>query len=67
MSKRLCRPTKETIIEHAKITSCDVLMLTQDVYYKQTKALAMGSAPARHLANGWMSQLDARIKGEAKL
>ena len=27
----------------------------------------MGSLPAPHLANGWMSQFDAHIKGESNL
>ena len=58
---------KETFIELAKIASCNVLMLTHDGYYIQTEGLAMGSPPAPHLANGWMSQFDPVIKGEAKL
>ena len=58
---------KETFIELAKIASCDVLMLTHDGYYVQTEGLAMGSPPAPHLANGWMSQFDAHIKGESNL
>ena len=36
-------------------------------YYVQTEGLAMGSPPAPHLANGWMSQFDAHIKGESNL
>ena len=35
--------------------------------YIQTDGVAMGSPPAPHLANGWMSQFDAHIKGESKL
>ena len=58
---------KETFIELAKIASCNVLMLTHDGYYIQTEGLAMGSPPNPHLANGWMSQFDPVIKGEAKL
>ena len=58
---------KETFIELAKIASCDVLMLTHDGYYRQTEGLAMGSPPAPHLANGWMSQFDANIRGESKM
>ena len=58
---------KETFIELAKIASCDVIMLTHDGYYRQVDGLAMGSPPAPHLANGWMSKFDSNIKGEAKL
>ena len=42
-------------------------MSTHDGYYKQVDGLAMGSPPAPHLANGWMSQFDNTIKGEAVL
>ena len=58
---------KETFVELAKIASCDVLMLTHDGYYKQKDGLAMGSPPAPHLANGWLSQFDGQIKDDAKL
>ena len=58
---------KETFIALAKISSCDVLMLTQDGYYRQIDGLAMGSPPAPHLANGWLSQFDKKIKGEARI
>ena len=58
---------KATFIELAKIASCDVMMLTHDGYYKQTEGLAMGSPPAPHLANGWMSQFDSTIKGDSKI
>ena len=43
---------KETFIELSQMSSCDVLMLTQDGYYRQVDGLAMGSAPAPHFANG---------------
>ena len=56
-----------TFIILAKIASCDVLMSTHDGYYKQVDGLAMGSPHAPHLANGWMSQFDNTIKGEAVL
>ena len=42
-------------------------MLTHDGYYRQVDGLAMGSPPAPHLANGWMSQFDAKIKGDADI
>ena len=58
---------KETFIKLTKIASCDVLMLTHDGFYKQTDGLAMGSPPAPHLANGWLSQFDDQIKRDAKV
>ena len=58
---------KETFITLAKIASCEVVMSTHDGFYKQIDGLAMGSPPAPHLANGWLSQFDNLIKGEAKL
>ena len=58
---------RNTFIILAKIASCDVLMSTHDGYYKQVDGLAMGSPPAPHLANGWMSQFDNTIKGETVL
>ena len=42
-------------------------MSTHRGYYKQIDGLAMGSPPAPHLANGWMSQFDNIIKGTSKL
>ena len=66
-SKCVLPVDKDTFIELAKIASCDVMMLTHDGYYKQIEGLAMGSPPAPHLANGWMSQFDSTIKGESKL
>ena len=58
---------KETFIEMAEIASCNVVMSTHRGYYKQIDGLAMGSPPAPHLANGWLSQFDATIKGSSKL
>ena len=58
---------RDTFITLAKIASCDVLMSTHDGYYKQVDGLAMGSPPAPHLANGWMSQFDNTIMGESRL
>ena len=61
-------PVKKSVfIELAKIASCDVVMSTHDGYYKQIDGLAMGSPPAPHLANGWMSKFDRQIEGNAKL
>ena len=58
---------KSVFIELTKIASCDVIMSTHDGYYKQIDGLAMGSPPAPHLANGWMSKFDGQIQGDAKL
>ena len=59
--------SKETFITLAEIASCNVMMLTHDGYYRQIDGLAMGSPPAPHLANGWMSQFDPIIQAEAEL
>ena len=58
---------KHTFKELLKICSCDVIMLTNDGYYKQTDGLAMGSPPAPLLANGWMHKFDDLIKGDASI
>ena len=58
---------RETFTTLAKIASCEVVMLTHDGYYTQRDGLAMGSSPAPHLANGWLSQYEETIKGESKL
>ena len=58
---------KETFRTLAQISSCNVLMLTHNGYVRQKDGLAMGSPPAPHLANGWLSQFDGQIKGDAKL
>ena len=58
---------KDTFITLAKIASCDVVMSTHAGFYRQIDGLAMGSPPAPHLANGWMSQFDNTIKGTSKV
>ena len=58
---------RETFKALAQISSCNVLMLTHDGYRKQTDGLAMGSPPAPHLANGWMSKHDAKIQEGSKI
>ena len=58
---------RETFVTLAKLSSCNVVMSTSDGYYKQVDGLAMGSPPAPYLANGWLSQYDDIIKGDAKL
>ena len=52
---------KSAFLELAKKGSCEVIMSTHD------DGLAMGSQPAPHLANGWMSKFDGRIQENAKL
>jgi len=59
--------SKETFKELAMISSCNVLMLTHDGYYKQKDGLAMGSPPAPCLANGWLHKFDENVKSDAKL
>ena len=58
---------KQTFITLAKLACCDVVFLTHDGYYTQNDGLAMGSPPAPHLANGWLSRFDDMIKGDSKL
>ena len=58
---------RETFVTLAKLLSCNVVMSTSDGYYKQVDVLTMGSPPAPYLANGWLSQYDDIIKGDAKL
>ena len=59
--------SRDTFVTLAKIASCGVIMSTHDGYYKQIDGLAMGSPPAPHLANGWLSQFEDVIRGDAKL
>ncbi|XP_066929990.1 uncharacterized protein [Clytia hemisphaerica] len=59
--------SKDTFVELTKLCSLNVLMLTPRGYYRQTDGLAMGSPPAPYLANGWLSQFDGKIKGEAQI
>ena len=58
---------RDTFIILARIATCKVLMHTHEGYVYQVDGLAMGSPPAPHLANGWLSQYDDTIRGEAKL
>ena len=58
---------QETFVTLAKIASCGVIMATHDGFYQQIDGLAMGSPPAPHLANGWLSQFESTIKSDAKL
>ena len=54
---------KETFIVLAELACCNVIFDTFNGFFKQIDGLAMGSAPAPHLANGWLCQLDDQIKG----
>ena len=59
--------SKNTFVILTKIASCNVVMLTHDGFYIQKDGLAMGSPPAPHLANGWLSQFEPEIRGDARL
>ena len=59
--------SKETFIELMELSSCNVIMSTHDGYYLQKEGLAMGSAPAPHIANAWLSQFEETIKGDSVL
>ena len=58
---------KDTFITLATLASCDVVLATHDGLYRQVDGLAMGSPPAPHLANGWMSQFDNTLQGTSSL
>ena len=57
----------QTFIELVSLCCCNVVLLTNDGFYRQVDGLAMGSPPAPQLANDWMSKLDERIKGNSTL
>ena len=58
---------KDTFKILAESASCNVIISTHEGYFKQIDGLAMGSAPAPHLANGWMNTFDNVIKGNSSL
>ena len=58
---------KDTFITLAELACCNVVFSTHRGYVIQREGLAMGSPPAPHLANGWLSTFDATIKGDACL
>ena len=58
---------KAKFIELTKLASCNVIMSTHDGFYQQIDGLGMGSPPAPHLANGWMSQFDEAIQEGSKM
>ena len=55
---------KATFITLAKLSCCNVVMSTHKGAYCQIDGLAMGSPPAPHLANGWLSKYDPIIKAD---
>ena len=58
---------KETFKTLLQLSTCNVVMLTHDGYYRQRDGLAMGIPPAPPLANGWLYSFDERIGDNAKL
>ena len=49
------------------MSSCDIIFNSHDGFYTQVDGLAMGSAPAPHIANGWLSTFDSVIKDNSPL
>ena len=58
---------KDTFITLAELACCNVVFSTHRGYMVQREGLAMGSPPAPHLANGWLSTFDSMIQGNACL
>ena len=58
---------RQTFKTLAEIGSCNVILSTHDGFYQQIDGLAMGSPPAPHLANGWLSTFDSAIQGSSSL
>ena len=58
---------KDTFIMLAKLSCCNVIMQTHNGCYRQIDGLAMGSPPAPHIANGWLSKYDPIIREDARL
>ena len=58
---------KETFIKLLEICSKNVIMLTNDGFYRQINGLAMGSPPAPMLANGWLSSFESTIRKDSKV
>ena len=58
---------KATFKTLAEIASCNIIFSTHKGIYQQVDGLAMGSPPAPHLANGWLSQFETTIRGESVL
>ena len=53
--------------QRPSIDKSTFIVSTHDGFYVQRDGLAMGSPPAPHFANGWLSQYDDEIRGESKL
>ena len=58
---------RDTFKELLSLCCSNVLSLTNEGYFRQIDGLAMGSPPAPHLANAWLSKFDATIRDDAKL
>ena len=58
---------KKTFVVLAKLSCYNVIVSTHNGFYRQIDGLAMGSPPAPHLANGWLSKYDPIIKADARL
>ena len=56
-----------TFKELLTLRSSNVILQTNNGYFRQTDTLAMGSPPAPLIANGWMSKCDCNIKDDARL
>ena len=54
--------SKKIFIELGKLALNDVVMLTTDEYYVQTKDLAMGSPLSPLFANAWLTRVDSKFK-----
>ena len=58
---------KDTFRELTVLCSSNVIMSTNNGYFRQVDGLAMGSPPAPLLANGWLSRFEPRMKENATL
>ena len=58
---------KDTFKELLQVSTCNVLILAHDGFYRQRDGLAMGSPPAPPLASGWMHKRDRTIADNAKI
>ena len=58
---------RDTFITLAELACCNVIFSTHKGYFIQRDGLAMGSPPAPHLANGWLSTFDKDIQHDSVL
>ena len=56
---------KDTFIILAEIACKDMIFSTHNGFYVQRDGLAMGSPPAPHLANGWLSSFEKVVQGNS--